>query len=263
MKKMLMQHLICAAVAALGLVPTAYAAGTLAASGVDTQYDTDPKSWGRVTRLVTPTYPADALAAGVEGVVDVEVQVSQLGSVKSVRSVTSTPKNGALEAAAQQVLDYWEFATPVSRQCVPMETTAHARLHFQIENGMPKVYLTHRAANPSSVDMASSAPNATKAKLVSTNRAEVLGSVRYPMDARRDNAEADVAGMIVVNRKTGEVLDARATVIPVKGHVSAALHRQFESAALPVMKNMTFEPIPDARDDAKTNVCVPFKFRLS
>lgn len=160
----------------LAWTPFALAEAPAKPAEIDTQYDSDPKSWGRVTRLVVPTYPADLLTAGVEGVVDVEVLVGPSGRVKTIREITSTPKNAAMEEATRAVLEYWGFVNPVSQQCIPVETVAHARVHFNVENGTPKISLTHRSVTPAT--RTAEATDTTKPKLISKNLAEVRSTIR-------------------------------------------------------------------------------------
>lgn len=262
MKMSITAMVVLVVCASFGWMPCALADEPAKPDEVDTQYDSDPKSWGRVKLLVVPTYPADLLTAGVEGVVDVEVLVSYIGRVQTIREISSTPKNAAFEEATRAVLEYWGFVNPVSHRCIPVETVAQARLHFNIENGAPKIYLSHRAPVTPETKVKSKTRAPVMAKLVSTNRPEILRSVIYPVEARRYGVEADVAGIITVSRKTGTVVEVDAVAVEEQYGVPRNIYRSFERNALHALQRMTFEPIPDAPIYAKTRVCVPFSFRL-
>ncbi len=262
MKKMTV-GVICLCAFVAGLSSVAFAAAPLGAVEVETQFDSEPASWGRVRRIVTPVFPPELLATGVQGVVDVEVLINQRGNVKTIRELTSKPKNLAFEDATRKVLDYWEFANAMSKQCVPLETVGHARLHFEIENGEAKISLTHRAlAKPTPPATTENNSSAVRAQVVATNRAEVLRSIRFPQEARRLGVEADAYGIFSVHRKTGRVTDVSVAVIPVAGDVKESIYGQFESEALKAMRRFKYEPITDAPDYAISRACIPMKFRL-
>jgi bla regulator protein blaR1 len=59
--------------------------------------------------IVSPTYPARAMAAGIEGKVDLEYAVNANGDVTDVRVVRSQPA-GTFDAAAKAALADWRFA---------------------------------------------------------------------------------------------------------------------------------------------------------
>lgn len=70
-------------------------------------------------------------------------------------------------------------------------------------------------------------------------------------------------GTFTIHRKTGAVSDANAIVIPVTLGAPARIYGALEREALQAMRRISYEPIADAPDDAKTRLCLPFSFRLS
>lgn len=79
-------------------------------------------------RHVTPKYPAEALAAGVEGLVVVEAVIATDGSVKDVQVLRSVP---LLDGAAMDAVRQWSF-TPTLLNGVPVEVIITASVNFAI-----------------------------------------------------------------------------------------------------------------------------------
>ena len=63
-----------------------------------------------VLHSVMPSYPEDAMRAGIEGIVEVEVMISEEGKVTNARVVRTD--NPALDAAALDAARQWLFAKP-------------------------------------------------------------------------------------------------------------------------------------------------------
>jgi len=57
-------------------------------------------------RHVSPVYPPDALAQGVQGVVILEARLEADGTVSKTRILRSIP---ALDDAAQEAVSQWQF----------------------------------------------------------------------------------------------------------------------------------------------------------
>ncbi|HZP68140.1 MAG TPA: TonB family protein [Rudaea sp.] len=62
-------------------------------------------------RKVAPAYPAHAMAARVEGIVELEYAIGGDGSVRDVRVLRAQPE-GVFDAAAKAALGQWLFETP-------------------------------------------------------------------------------------------------------------------------------------------------------
>lgn len=63
----------------------------------------------QILKLVRPEYPAEAVRAGIEGLIKLEVRVDSLGHVLGVRSLEGFAPNAMLEAASVRAMRLWEF----------------------------------------------------------------------------------------------------------------------------------------------------------
>jgi len=73
------------------------------------------------SRVGTPQYPADALAAGIEGVVIAEIVVNEGGNVTDAKILRSVP---LLDDAALKAVRLWQYTpTLVNGQAVPVRMT--------------------------------------------------------------------------------------------------------------------------------------------
>ena len=73
------------------------------------------------SRVGTPQYPADALAAGIEGVVIAEIVVNETGNVADAKILRSVP---LLDEAALKAVREWQYKpTVVNGQAVPVRMT--------------------------------------------------------------------------------------------------------------------------------------------
>ena len=80
----------------------------------------------RKIRNVPPVYPADAFAAGVEGMVVIEAVIATDGTVKDATVVRSVPM---LEEAALGAVRLWQF-TPTKLNGMPVEVTMTVAVNF-------------------------------------------------------------------------------------------------------------------------------------
>jgi|GEM_PF-6422791 len=151
-----------------------------------TYFDQDPKSWARVRRMVSPTYPEVDLKSGVGGVIDIDVLIDVFDAVKEVHSIQSNPVNAEFEEAGRRVLKYWQFSSPSIARCVPYETDGSVRLTFEVVDGMPKIMLSHRQLPPA-LSALRIAPTMLNRAAMATQTVEL-----YPRTARREGAQATV-----------------------------------------------------------------------
>lgn len=77
---------------------------------------------------VKPVYPADALAAGVQGVVILEAVIAPSGYVSDARVLRSVP---GLDQAAIDSVRQWEF-TPTLRNGVPVSVIMTVTVNFTL-----------------------------------------------------------------------------------------------------------------------------------
>jgi TonB family protein len=80
----------------------------------------------RKIRHVPPIYPADAAAAGVEGVVVLEAILAKDGTVKNLTVLRSVPM---LDEASLTAVRLWGF-TPTLLNGVPVEIVMTVTIHF-------------------------------------------------------------------------------------------------------------------------------------
>ncbi len=215
-------------------------------------FDSDPKTWARVKHIVPPKYPQDALERGIEGIVDVEVLIDVVGYAKEIRAISSTPRNPAFEEATLEVVRRWVFNVPISSKCVPYETVGSARLTFTVANGKAQIALSHRALpdkNP---------PPVAKYSYGWLSKPEDRTRVRYPAEARRAGAQANLNFLATVSGTSGEVLEVEIT------HILAAkpFKPAFSFAVINALKGSHVSPLPDPlRPNFK--FCGSFLFRLT
>ena len=79
-------------------------------------------------RHVSPKYPAEALAAGVEGLVVVEAVIATDGTVRDVQVMSSV---AMLDTAAMDAVRQWQF-TPTLLNGTPVEVIITASVNFAI-----------------------------------------------------------------------------------------------------------------------------------
>jgi periplasmic protein TonB len=81
------------------------------------------------TKDVRPIYPPEAMAAGIQGVVVVEVSIDAEGHVRGAKVLRSIPE---LDEAALVAVRQWEFAPAISRGvAVPVVATVTVNFTLQ------------------------------------------------------------------------------------------------------------------------------------
>ena len=159
-----------------------------------------PGRLGRPLRMVEPSYPPAAKAAGVEGNVRVRIVVDKLGKVESAEAIDGHPllQTAAVEAARQLLFE------PVEIDGVPVKVVGTMSYNFSMD-GKEK----------------DAAPQGRPLKKVQPT---------YPAIAKAAGAEGPVRVQIVIN-EAGEVQSAKA----IDGHpllqaaaVEAARQWRFE-----------------------------------
>jgi TonB family protein len=181
---------IAVLVYAMGIAPPA--AGQVAGEfPLEIQFNPAVESWARVKRIVTPRYPKDSLKSGTGAVVDITVLVATDGRVKDVQRVEASPSDARFESATREVLKHWKFRIKLSERCVPIETVGNVRLTFKVVDGKEEISLSHlMATEPMPAgDQKEARP---LPKLTALNYAEVQRGSKYPLQARKEGAQADV-----------------------------------------------------------------------
>jgi outer membrane biosynthesis protein TonB len=219
----------------------------------DVFFESDPQSWARVRRMVEPKYPAAALKEGRGAVVDLEVLIDEIGAVKTVRSLTSTPSSPDFEAAIRNDLAGWLFHVASTDRCVPVETVGNVTVTFQVEQGKGKVSLTHRSLpKPPSDAKVRMGPRIKNRKEVGEDMNQ-----SYPYSARRGGVRAQVYVLLTVDPVTGQVKEIEVPhVITHPDYVQA-----FAQAAREGMKRAVYTTVEGYTKPWK--LCTVAKYELS
>lgn len=215
-------------------------------------FEHDPKQWAKPRAVVPPKYPVELLTAKRGGIVDVTVQHNDLGEVVSAEIAKSEPKSPELESAVMDVVRYWYFKVPQSKECMPMGGTANVRVWFEPEGDAGKISVSGHAS-----ELANFASAPRRSRLI--NPKEAYAKLKYPVAARKVGVQATIYVVARVNAKQGKV--SNMTIMteryaPVaEAHIRAAFARAIQNA----LDEWRFEP----SESADYRVCVPLDFRLN
>lgn len=85
----------------------------------------------QVLRMVRPDYPPTAIRAGIDGLVELEVEVDEGGAVRGVRVRRGPPRGTTLEQASVEAMQQWAFR-PLRRggRAVPFTVIVPFRYRF-------------------------------------------------------------------------------------------------------------------------------------
>lgn len=206
----------------------------------------DPKTWASPKVVVPPTYPAELIASGVSGYVDVDVTTNESGAVTAHRIVASKPASAILEAAVAETIGKWLFYVPISNDCKPLVATANVRVWFEIKNGVGSVSVSGQPTP----DARSPFASAQRAKMI--NAKDVFP--RYPRKASRDRIQADAGVIMQVRAASGEVISASMPWIKTSGGGEDI----FRDALVSQYAKARFEP----REGSDYAVCVQVGFKI-
>lgn len=224
-------------------------------TGEEMLFTDDPKDWARPRIVLPPTYPLNELRANTAASVDIEVQIDERGKVVDSRVLKSVPENKAFEAAVSEVITRWTFHTKMNAECMPIPYTTNQRVWFEVRDGKGVVSVS--GSSSSSTTATNSSP-ITARKIVMLNRLEVFRSVRYPMQARRDGAQADLYAVMSIDAATGEVKAIDITWLKLDGKASVGTKQHFRDAATEPLMRGKFAPL----EGKPYKVCIPISFRL-
>jgi TonB family protein len=84
----------------------------------------------QIVTQVPPTYPAKAQQAGIEGWVELDLTVTEVGGVEDVAVHAAKPA-GVFDQAAVAALSQWRYK-PVLRDSKPVSTRARIRIRFAL-----------------------------------------------------------------------------------------------------------------------------------
>ncbi len=93
---------------------------------------TSRRSGIRAIRQVQPTYTPEALRAGIEGSVELEVLITPDGTVSDVRVVKSLDRQFGLDEQAIRTARLWRFAPPIDPQGRSVQAVVTLILDFRL-----------------------------------------------------------------------------------------------------------------------------------
>jgi outer membrane biosynthesis protein TonB len=99
--------------------------------------------WGRLERVVRPNYPPDALARGQKGVVDITGTIGGTGMLGDIKYMPQTPDASLFVEELEKVVAHWWFRPSMGNNCQPKPEPVKVRAEFEIENGEPRIFVTH------------------------------------------------------------------------------------------------------------------------
>jgi TonB family protein len=87
----------------------------------------------QIVRIVRPEYPPAAVRAGIDGLVELEVDVDHRGLVREVRVRSGPPRGAYLEEASVEAIRQWAFK-PLQRNGRPVSFTVIVPFRYRFEN---------------------------------------------------------------------------------------------------------------------------------
>ena len=97
---------------------------------------------GRVSRIVTPEYPADAVSRNLSGIVAVEGKVQWNGYMQDIRYIPDTPESQVFVDAVRYVAPKWIFVAPIDAECQPSPHAVRTEVSFEMDKGTPRIFVT-------------------------------------------------------------------------------------------------------------------------
>lgn len=215
-------------------------------------FEHDPKQWAKPKAVVPPKYPAELLAAKLGGVVDVTVNYNEQGDVVNAEIAKSEPKRRELESAVMDVVRYWYFHVPLSKDCMPIGGKANARVWFEPEGEGGKISVSGNAS-----EFAISAPIPRRSRLI--NPKEAYAKLKYPIAAASMGIQANVYVIARVDGRQGKI--SNVTITKEDHMPSADVH--IRAASVRAVRNAVDEWRFEPGESTDYRVCIPFYFRFN
>jgi hypothetical protein len=210
-------------------------------------YSGDPKvKYGRVSQVVQPEFPKDALGNNLSGAIMVTGAINPAGIMESPRLVPDSPESEAFLPSLREVLPYWRFYTPTDRQCMPIDSKASVKVEFEAREGKPHVYLTYAASEP--------IPPSWQGVLPANQRPKI----RYPRSMLREGREAIVFVRSEIG-PDGNVLRIAVQSYPKPGQPPHGSFGEFEEEIKRAMSEWTY---PKEASRPLRKVCDTVQFNL-
>ena len=129
----------------LMLVALLVSTAGLEASAQGNVFVEQPEQWGKVTRIVRPEYPPEALKNRATGSVDIEGVVEGSGRLTGVSYKPRAAASEAFVASLRAVVPFWQFTPAPGPDCQPDGRTVSTRVEFEIDAGQPRIFVTQLA----------------------------------------------------------------------------------------------------------------------
>jgi len=227
------------------------------AAAEETPVDSPPihhqeaETWGRLTQIVRPDYPPEAVKRGQTGTVDIRGIVRPDGFLDDIVLTGDSAASSIFVDALQGLVRDWRFVTPVGNDCQPLAKSVGARVSFEIDNGTPRIFVTHQTP-----EAAFLAKQPAPAHFRPTRRIQPT----YPYKLLQHGVVADVYARIVVDR-SGRVSDVTSRAY-TRQKVTEARLRPFTDEVDESLSQWIYPPVPeDSR--APWIGCYTLRFRIT
>jgi hypothetical protein len=202
----------------------------------------DTTRFGRPKRIVTPDYPADALARHITGYVDMRGHISPLMAFTDIEYSPGTPEAAIFVDALKQVIAHWEFHPVFQHDCFPTDDPVSLRVNFEIDGDKPRIFVTIGSSNT---------PKGPSMSIVNGPRPE------YPRAAVRAGLQAYVYGRLEV-APDGSVTRVISQVYPRRAPLDNLV---FEREVEGTFVKWRFNALPEG-ETRKRVACEQVFFRL-
>jgi TonB family protein len=206
---------------------------------------------GRPARVVKPVYPAEALARGQTGIVTLEGVAGPDGRYNELSFTPDRPESRIFVDALAKVTPRWEFWNALGPACSPVSIPFRTHVAFEIENGEPRVIVTHAPS------IAPPKPAAPAVKAGAHFKPIHRVNPGYPYSMLQRGYTGKTYAKITVDRE-GNVasVDSQTWASNPKANAKA-----FDAMAQGALKNWKFPPVPPD-EKAPWTGCYEFTWRL-
>lgn len=213
----------------------------------------DPQLWSKPTVVLPPGFPQGELRNNIRASVDVAIDLDARGKVKLATIKQSTLHNSAYEAAVLEVVQHWSFRPKLTAECVPVESQSNVRVWFDVRDGKGVVSVSGESMGTTQ------GAQQTSRQRMQENWNAIRQSVHYPVYARKNQAEADLYAIALVDPSEGRALDVNVTWFKGNAASQGASKQSFINEVQRAVTNASFT----RAEQAPYKVCLPFSFKLA
>jgi TonB family protein len=231
-------------------VLAAVAIGT-AMAAEDPVHQSEEASWGRLSRIVRPDYPPGAAARGETGIVEIRGKIRPDGYLDDIELLPNTPASSIFADALKDLVREWRFVPATGNDCQPILTRVKATISFEIDNGTPRIFVTHQPLERSSAVRPDAPQHFRPLKRVQP---------QYPMWALNRGIVADVYARVVVDR-SGKVTEVTSRAYSPQRGVRENGLKVFATEAEEALSQWKFREVPEG-ERAPWIGCWTIQFRI-